>query len=151
MTGSMTLQSALSYAELKHAGQVDKNGCPYIEHPIRVASYVDGETAKIVAVLHDVLEDTDATIDELRASGADDTIIEALSLLCHSDDQPYLQYIKAISMNPLAKSVKLADLADNTDEYRLMLLPEETRDRLVRKYRQAFELLNTNKADCDSQ
>lgn len=134
----------MAYAEQKHAGQVDKAGRPYLEHVLHVAARVEGDTAKIVAMLHDVLEDTDATVDELRALGADDEVIEALSLLRHKHGIPYVEYITALARHPLARVVKLADIADNSDEARLALLPERTRDRLVCKYQQALQILQAN-------
>jgi len=132
----------VAYAEQQHAGQVDKSGHPYIEHVLRVAARVEGETARIVAVLHDVLEDTDATEEALRALGAGDEVIKALLLLRHDPAVPYPAYIAALAAYPLARIVKLADNADNADPARLAQLPEETRNRLKRKYRQALAILH---------
>lgn len=137
----MTVQTAAAFAERKHAGQLDKNGRPYIEHVLRVAARMEGDTEKIVALLHDVLEDTDATIDELCELGADDEVIEAVSLLRHTHGTSYPEYIMALAQHPLARAVKLADIADNSDEARLSSLSTETHDRLVRKYQQALEIL----------
>ena len=131
---------ARAIAERAHAGQVDKAGKPYIGHPAHVAVSVEGDKAKAVAWLHDVVEDTPMTLDDLRAAGIDDEVLAALELLTHDKTVPYMEYVAAIRENDLARTVKLADLAHNSD---LSRLPEVTDADLqrVEKYRQAMGLL----------
>ena len=131
---------ARAIAERAHAGQVDKAGKPYIGHPAHVAVSVEGDKAKAVAWLHDVVEDTPMTFDDLRAAGIDDEVLAALELLTHGKTVPYMEYVAAIRENDLARTVKLADLAHNSD---LSRLPEVTDADLqrVEKYRQAMGLL----------
>lgn len=131
---------ARAIAERAHAGQVDKAGKPYIGHPAHVVVSVEGDKAKAVAWLHDVVEDTPATLDDLRAAGIDDEVLAALELLTHDKTVPYMEYVAAIKENDLARTVKLADLAHNSD---LSRLPEVTDADLqrVEKYRQAMGLL----------
>ena len=131
---------ARAIAERAHAGQVDKAGKPYIGHPAHVAVSVEGDKAKAVAWLHDVVEDTPMTFDDLRAAGIDDEVLAALELLTHDKTVPYMEYVAAIRENDLARTVQLADLAHNSD---LSRLPEVTDADLqrVEKYRQAMGLL----------
>ena len=131
---------ARAIAERAHAGQVDKAGKPYIGHPAHVAVSVEGDKAKAVAWLHDVVEDTPMTFDDLRAAGIDDEVLAALELLTHDKTVPYMEYVAAIRENDLARTVQLADLAHNSD---LSRLPEVTDAELqrVEKYRQAMGLL----------
>lgn len=131
---------ARAIAEKAHADQVDKAGEPYIGHPAHVVASVEGDKAKAVAWLHDVVEDTSTTFDDLRAAGVDDEVLVALELLTHDKSAPYMEYVAAIKKNDLARTVKLADLAHNSD---LSRLPEvtETDLRRVEKYRQAIEVL----------
>ena len=131
---------ARAIAEKAHADQVDKAGEPYIGHPAHVAASVEGDKAKAVAWLHDVVEDTSTTFDDLRAAGVDDEVLVALELLTHDKSAPFMEYVAAIKKNDLARTVKLADLAHNSD---LSRLPEvtETDLRRVEKYRQAIEVL----------
>lgn len=124
-----------------HAGQVDKAGKPYIEHPAHVAAAVEGEKAKAVAWLHDVVEDTDLTFEDLSAAGVDDEAIEALRLLTHEEDVPYMDYVAKIKTSELARTVKLADLAHNSDLSRLPKVTEKDLKR-AEKYRRAIEVLS---------
>lgn len=106
-------ERALSFATLKHAGQLRKDGKPYITHPKKVAADFDYSAEKVVAILHDVLEDTDATEDELRSIGCTEEIIAALRLLTHQKGMKYMDYVKAVAENPIARVVKLVDLRHN--------------------------------------
>lgn len=132
---------AESIARRAHEGQLDKAGAPYIEHPAHVAATVEGDEAKAVAWLHDVVEDTAYTFSDLEAEGINGTVIDALRLLTHSKGVPYLDYVRTIKQNPLATKVKLADLAHNSDLSRLAEVTETDRAR-VEKYRQAIQLLS---------
>ncbi len=106
-------ERAHAFAKQKHAGQLRKDGKPYITHPETVAAAFDYSAEKVVAVLHDVLEDTDATEAEIRDLGCTDEMIEALRLLTHKEGVPYMDYVKAAATNPIARAVKLADLHHN--------------------------------------
>ena len=125
-----------------HKEQKDKSGLPYVFHPFHLAEQMDDEESTVVALLHDVVEDTGYTLDDLAEMGFGDTVIAALKLLTHDDDSPYLDYVRRIKTNPLARKVKLADLAHNSDLDRLNHDPtEEDRER-VEKYRKSIEILN---------
>lgn len=116
---------AQSIAAAAHKGQVDKAGKPYIEHPAHVAASVQGDVAKAVAWLHDVVEDTPLTFADLRERGVAPEVIEALKLLTHDESVPYLEYVRSLKPNPLARAVKLADLRHNSDLSRLPCITEK--------------------------
>ena len=112
---------AAEIAARAHAGQTDKAGVPYICHPIMVSSCCKDVMTKCMAMLHDVLEDTDVTAEELLASGVVPEVVDAVRLLTHSDkDEPYLDYVRRIadSGNVAAMTVKYLDLCDNLGELR---------------------------------
>jgi hypothetical protein len=134
----MGIDDAIQLAYRLHDGQVDKDGADYVEHLLRVAVRCDTEEEKIVALLHDALEDTNVTVDELRAAGLSEPQLLALQTLCHDDSEPYLDYVDRVTKIPLACRVKFADLSDNTDPERLARLDEPTRARLQSKYRPAM-------------
>lgn len=122
-----------------HKQQVDKTGIPYVFHPIHLAEQMDDEYSVIVALLHDVVEDTDITIEEL-AKVFPQEVCEAISLMTHHPAVDYFEYVKAIKENPIARKVKLADLEHNSDLSRLDIVTE--RDVLRKnKYSQAIEIL----------
>lgn len=108
------LEKALVIATKAHAGQFDKNGVDYIEHPKKVASYVETEEEKIVALLHDVVEDTDITLDFLKKEGFGEEIIKAIDVLTKKFIQSEEEYYNLIKKNELAKKVKIADLKHNS-------------------------------------
>jgi (p)ppGpp synthase/HD superfamily hydrolase len=114
---AITLEAAMRLATRAHEGQTDLGGQPYIGHPLRVMGLVPGVDAKLVAVLHDVLEDTDVGVDDLRAHGVPEPVIQAVRILTRSPGETYERFIErvAASGNRLAILVKLADLHDNTD------------------------------------
>ena len=137
------LQFALELAIQKHKNQKDKSGKPYILHPIHVMETVKSDDAKIVAVLHDIIEDTDVTEEDLLNAGLSKHIVDAIVILTRSRDEDYMDYVKNLSSNPLAKEVKLADLQHNMDLRRLSTLKERDLDR-NRKYQIAYHyLINT--------
>ena len=123
-----------------HKEQTDKSGIPYVFHPIHLAEQMGDEDTAVVALLHDVVEDTDYTLEDLRAMGFAPEVLEALSLLTHEETVPYMDYIAAIKQNPIARAVKLADLAHNSDLTRLDTVDAKALAR-VEKYRQAIALL----------
>ena len=129
-----------------HKGQVDKTGVPYVFHPFHVAEQMTDEATTIVALLHDVVEDTDYTLEDIAALGFGKEIVDAVALMTHEDDVPYLEYVARLKDNPLARAVKLADLAHNSDLSRLGEIDDETRRRLE-KYSQAKALLVAEEQD----
>ena len=117
---------AMKIAYAAHHGQVDYNGIPYIFHPIHLAEGMDDEISCCAALLHDVVEDTAVTMEEL-AKEFPEEVIEVLKLLTHGEDTDYFNYVQAIKTNPIAVKVKLADLAHNSDQSRCVgsdLTPE---------------------------
>src|SRR3954451_4706993 len=116
-----TIEKAIQIAALAHDGQVDKEGLPYILHPLRVMAGVEGLEAKIVAVLHDVIEDTPVTADDLRQEGFSEAIIAAVLCVTHRKDEPYADYVVRCKGNEIARRVKLSDLEDNTRLSRTIL------------------------------
>ena len=123
-----------------HKGQVDKTGVPYVFHPFHVAEQMTDEATTVVALLHDVVEDTEYTLEDIAALGFGQDIVGAVALMTHEDDVPYLDYVARLKSNPLARVVKLADLAHNSDLSRLGKVDDETRRRLE-KYKKAIALL----------
>jgi (p)ppGpp synthase/HD superfamily hydrolase len=109
-----TLDRAVQIASKAHEGQTDKDGQPYILHPLAVMARVDGLTAKIVAVLHDVVEDTSVTMDDLRRAGFGPDVLEPLALVTHAKSEPYAEYVIRAKANPIARAVKIADLTENS-------------------------------------
>src|SRR4051812_17915810 len=110
-----TLEVAIALAVQAHHGQVypTPSGEPFILHPLRVMLQVEADIERIVAVLHDLVEDTTYTLDDVRRLGYPDEAIEALDRLTRREGEPYEAYIGRVAGNPIARSVKLADLADN--------------------------------------
>lgn len=129
-----------------HKNQVDKNGMPYIYHPVHLAEQMTDENTICVALLHDVVEDTDITFEDLSKEGFPDEIIAALKLMTHEKSVPYMDYVKQIATNPIASAVKLADLRHNSDLTRLDVVDEKALAR-AEKYKQAIALLTGGKAD----
>lgn len=166
-----TLPDVIALAEFAHRNQTDKAGLPYIEHPRRVMESVQRQGAfpyvQMAAILHDVTEDTAFTCNMLRTLGVPEAAVEIVALLdrdhsknaydvemalringqidipdyCKDADSYYYYHIR---QNPGAKVVKLADIDDNTQQWRLSYLPEDTQNRLQIKYDNARRLLNSN-------
>lgn len=132
----MVQELALQIAQKAHAGQVDKAGKDYIFHPMRVASYMDTDIEKAVAYLHDVLEDTDVTVDELRNQFPDE-IVDAVITLTRKQKETYSEYIQRIAKSKLAKKVKVADLLHNLDITRIKEPTKYDYQRLE-KYKKAI-------------
>ena len=127
-----------------HKDQVDKSGMPYVFHPFHVAEQMTDEATTIVALLHDVVEDTDYTLEDIAAEGFGEDILKAVALMTHEDDVPYLDYVAKLKDNPIARAVKLADLAHNSDLSRIGEIDEETKRRLE-KYKKAKDILESGK------
>ena len=133
---------ALSIAYNAHHGQLDSNGLPYIFHPLHLAEQMDDEISWCCAILHDVVEDTTVTMDEL-AKQFPMEVIDVLKLLTHDDDVPYETYVRAIKTNPIAVKVKLADIAHNSDRSRCVGsdIPQSKLDTWDQKYAKAKKIL----------
>ena len=113
------LEIAIELAIKYHKGQIDKGGNAYILHPLEVMNNVNRMESKIVAVLHDIIEDTECTVDTLREWGIDEDIIESINILTHKEGMSYMEYITEISYDLIAIEVKLVDLKCNMDLSRL--------------------------------
>ena len=133
-------KKALKLSFAAHKDQLDKSGMPYVYHPFHVAEQMETEETVAVALLHDVIEDTDYTLDDLKAMGFPDSVTVALALMTHDDSVPYLDYVAKLKDNPIARAVKLEDLRHNSDLSRLDKVDEKALER-VEKYKKAIELL----------
>jgi len=133
-------KKALKLCFEAHKAQLDKSGMPYVFHPFHLAEQMKDETTTVVALLHDVIEDTDYTFNDLIAMGFDGAIIDAIELMTHEEGVPYMDYVEKIKSNPIAREVKLADLIHNSDLSRLDAPTEKDKMR-VEKYRKAIVLL----------
>ncbi len=129
------LGKAIALAAEAHRDQVDRAGQAYILHPIRVMMRMDSDVEKMVAVLHDVVEDTDWTLEDLREAGFPDIVIEAVDGMTHREDETYTAYVKRASTNAIARKIKLADLEDNMNVRRVAHLTDEEVERLKRYHR----------------
>jgi len=123
-----------------HKNQTDKSGLPYVFHPFHLAEQMETEETTIVALLHDVVEDTNVTLEDLEGEGFKSEIIEAIALMTHDDKTDYMDYVRAIKNNPIAKAVKLADLKHNSDLSRMDVIDEKVLERR-KKYLEAIEIL----------
>ena len=126
------MEDAIALAVIKHRGQRDKADEPYILHPLRVMLRLRGEDARMAGILHDVVEDCGVTSDDLRALGYPERVVRAVDLLSRRDDEPYETFIERLSVDPLARQVKLADLEDNLDVRRLPAITASDTERLSR-------------------
>lgn len=133
---------ALAIARKAHAGQVDKAGVDYIQHPLYVASQVKTEQEKAIALLHDVLEDSDITVADLLAYGLSNKVVTAVQTLTKKKGQSYQEYLEKVKSNNLARVVKLADLKHNSDLSRLKSVSNTDYER-VEKYKNAIRYLST--------
>ena len=113
---------------------------PYIFHPLILAEQMDTEETTIVALLHDVVEDTHVTLEDLRSMGFGQTVLEAINLMTHEKGVPYMEYVAAIKKNPIARQVKIADLRHNSTLSRLDSVGQKDLER-VAKYKKALDFL----------
>lgn len=134
------LQRAIEIAVEAHKGQVQKSGLPYVLHPLALMGTVSSIEAKIAAVLHDVVEDTPWTLDDLQREGFSDVVVEALDCLTHREGVDYDTYIEQIAGNALAREVKLADLKDNMNFRRIPELKSKDLARLEKYHKAWFKL-----------
>jgi (p)ppGpp synthase/HD superfamily hydrolase len=135
------LSKAIELATSSHAGQKDKQGQPYILHPLRVMLSVESLDEKVVAVLHEVLEDTDCTADTLRSQGIPEHLVAAVIVLTRNNNKTYEEYLADIKANSLARKVKLADIQDNMSTVRLLGLSPDQAVRMAAKYTKAYQFL----------
>ena len=134
------IAAARLIAKLAHTGQVDKAGNDYFSHPEAVAAMLDTPQEKVVGYLHDTVEDTQVTVEEIREIFGDE-IANAVALMTHSEGVSYMDYVKEIGKNPLARKVKLADLTHNMDIRRIKDPGRKDYDRIEKKYKPAYEYL----------
>lgn len=140
MIYSELTKKALKLSFDAHKDQTDKSGMPYVYHPFHLAEQMKTEETVIVALLHDVVEDTDYTIQDIADMGFLQTVVDALALMTHDKGVPYMDYVARIKENPIATAVKLADLRHNSDTSRLDVLDEKAIQR-NQKYEKAIRLL----------
>lgn len=133
-------KKALKLCFEAHKNQIDKSGMPYVFHPFHLAEQMQTEETTVVALLHDLVEDTDYTIEDLTSMGFDKNITDAIALMTHTDDVAYMDYVREIKNNPIAKAVKLADLKHNSDLTRLDAIDEKALSRRE-KYLKAIAIL----------
>lgn len=136
------LLKAMALAQAAHEGQRDKQGLPYYMHPLVVAGSVNTIEEKIVAILHDVVEDTSVTLDTIRLEFGD-MIADAVDAITHRPNEPNEEYYERVKNNPLALTVKFADITHNTSPKRMRGLDPETRERLKKKYENALRILTS--------
>ena len=134
------LVTAIEIATNAHGEMIDKSGQPYLMHPLRVMMEQTTDAARMAGVLHDVVEDTEITLQDLRTAGIPENSLAAIALLTHDDETPYDEYIEQLKPNSIARSVKLADLRDNMNVLRLPGFTAKDLKRL-KKYRRAYEFL----------
>ena len=138
-------KKAMNICFQAHKNQMDKSGVPYVFHPFHVAECMKDEDSTVTALLHDVVEDTNRTFEQLQAEGFGENVIEALRLLTHKDgifsEEDYLQYIAVLKENPIARAVKIADLEHNSDLTRFGTDITERDIMRAAKYQKALLLL----------
>jgi (p)ppGpp synthase/HD superfamily hydrolase len=144
-----SLEKAIQIAVQAHHGQKDKYGDPYILHPLRMMCSLEDENARVVAVLHDVVEDTDWSFDDLKKEGFGAEILDALDCVTRRDEESYEDFVNRSASNPLARRVKLADLKDNMDVRRMREVKAKDVERFekyLRAYRKLQEVELSTKA-----
>lgn len=139
MINTKLARKAMVIAYNAHMNQFDKAGVPYIYHPIHLAEQMDTENECIVALLHDVVEDTDITFEQLEKDFFKE-VIDAIKLLTHDSDADYMEYVTKIKSNEIARKVKIADIIHNSDETRLDIITEKDIMR-KNKYNKALDFL----------
>lgn len=135
-------EKAYEIAKKAHLGQIDKAGEDYIKHPEKVASFVSSDEEKSVAYLHDVIEDTELTLEDLREYGFSEEVLKAVDVITKKRGQDYQTYLNSVKENKLARVVKLADLRHNSDLTRLINITEKDVERRE-KYQKAIDFLNS--------
>ena len=133
-------KKALKLCFEAHKDQLDNSGMPYVFHPFHLAEQMESEECTVVALLHDVVEDTDLTIEDLKAMGFSNEVTDAITLMTHEEGVEYMDYVKEIKNNEIARKVKLVDLKHNSDLSRLDIVDENALKRRE-KYLKAMALL----------
>jgi len=139
---SQSLERAIAIAAAAHEGQVDKGGAPYILHPLKVMLRVNTLEERIVAVLHDVVEDCGVSLDDLRKEGFSETVLTAIASVTKAPGESYEAFVERAAQNPIGRVVKLADLEENSDLSRIAQPSWEDQER-VEKYRRAMGVLRS--------
>ncbi|EUB83331.1 HD domain-containing protein [Pseudomonas sp. GM30] len=139
---TQTLERAIAIAATAHAGQVDKGGAPYILHPLKVMLRMSSLEERIVAVLHDVVEDCGISLDDLRKEGFSEEVLSAIESVTKMPGESYEDFVERAAQNPIGRVVKLADLEENSDLSRITSPSWEDLER-VEKYRRAIGRLRT--------
>lgn len=141
MKRTFTLDDAIQVARRAHEGQLDKSGRPYIGHPLRVMGALRDERERMAAVLHDVVEDTSVTLDDLREAGCPPEVLEAIAAISKRPSEDQEAYLARVAANPIALAVKRADIEDNMSPDRMSRLDKATQERLLAKYTSALRQL----------
>lgn len=139
---TQTLERAIAIAAVAHEGQVDKGGSPYILHPLKVMLRVSTLEERIVAVLHDVVEDSGISLDDLRKEGFSETVLAAIESVTKLPGESYELFVDRAAQNPIGRVVKLADLEENSDLSRIAQPSWEDLER-IEKYRRAIGRLRS--------
>ncbi len=139
MSYSLDVEKARAFAQKAHAGAVDKAGEPYWNHPARVAGRLSDPAEKVVGYLHDVVEDTEYTVDDIRAAFGEETA-EAVDAISHREDESWADYLIRVKSNPVARVVKISDLIDNSNLSRLPVVTAKDVKRQA-KYNRALYFL----------
>ncbi len=140
MTKTATLEDAISIVALAHNGQKDKAGSPYLLHPLRMMVQMKSETAMIVAILHDVVEDSTWTLEQLRERGFSEEVLTAVDCVTNRTGESYEKFIERVQTNPIARQVKIADLEDNMNIRRISEIKPKDLERLE-KYHKSWLVL----------
>jgi len=138
-----TLERAVAIAAEAHSGQVGKAGVPYLFHPLILMLKMSNNEARIVAVLHDVVEDSNWTLDQLRKEGFSELVLEAVNSVTKKQDETYEEFVLRAGTNSIGRSVKLADLKDNCNLSRIPHPTQKDRDRIVKYERAILQLKGT--------
>jgi hypothetical protein len=141
-----TLEKAIAIAAKAHEGQVDKAGAPYVLHPLRMMLKGATTEVQIAAALHDVVEDSGVSLEDLRAAGFSETVIEAVDSVTRRHEEPYDAFVRRAASNPVGRQVKLLDLEDNSDLSRIAN-PTERDHQRVEKYRRAIEAIRAPESE----
>jgi (p)ppGpp synthase/HD superfamily hydrolase len=139
-----TVEKAVQIAAQAHRGQRDKAGAPYLLHPLRMMLRMESEAAMMAAVLHDVVEDSDWTLDQLRAEGFSEEVLQAVECLTHRSGESYDEFVARVQTNAIARQVKLADLEDNMNIRRMAEITPKDLARLE-KYHRVWRTLTEQK------
>lgn len=139
---TQTLERAIAIAATAHAGQVDKGGAPYILHPLKVMLRMSSLEERIVAVLHDVVEDSGISLEDLRKEGFSEAVLSAIESVTKVPGESYEDFVERAAQNPIGRVVKLADLEENSDLSRIASPSWEDLER-IEKYRRAIGRLRS--------